>query len=65
MQKTRLRRYAKVIARMGANVQPGQDVLLFAGIDQPEFVAMLTEEMYKLYKSRKIPITQPLTLVKT
>jgi len=55
MQKTRLRRYAKVIARMGANVQPGQDVLLFAGLDQPEFVAMLTEEMYKL-GARKVHV---------
>lgn len=47
MQKTRLRKYAKLIARMGANVQPGQDVLLSVGLDQPEFVAMVTEELYK------------------
>lgn len=47
MQKTRLRRYAALIARMGANVQPGQDVMLSAGLDQPEFVAILTEELYK------------------
>ena len=47
MQKTRLRKYAKLIARMGANVQKGQDVLLFAGLDQPEFVAMVAEELYK------------------
>ena len=47
MQKTRLRKYAKLIARVGANVQPGQDVFLYAGLDQPEFVAMVTEEIYK------------------
>ncbi|MBR6767051.1 MAG: aminopeptidase, partial [Clostridia bacterium] len=47
MQKTRLRRYARLIARMGCNVQKGQDVLLFAGLDQPEFVAMVTDELYK------------------
>ena len=47
MQKTRLRKYAKLIARVGANVQPSQDVFLYAGLDQPEFVAMVTEEIYK------------------
>ena len=47
MQKTRLRRYAQLIARMGANVQKGQDVVLFAGLDQPDFVVMLTDELYK------------------
>ena len=47
MQKTRLRKYARLIARMGANVQPGQDVMLSVGLDQPEFVAMVTEELYK------------------
>ena len=47
MQKTRLRKYAKLIARMGANVQKGQDVYLNAGLDQPEFVAMVAEELYK------------------
>ena len=47
MQKTRLKRYAKLIARMGCNVQKGQDVFLNAGLDQPEFVAMVTDELYK------------------
>lgn len=47
MQKTRLRSYAKLIARMGVNVQKGQDVFVSAGLDQPEFVAMVTDELYK------------------
>lgn len=47
MQKSRLRRYAKLIARVGCNVQKGQDVIVFAGLDQPEFVAMVTDELYK------------------
>ena len=47
MQKTRLRRYARLIARMGVNVQKGQDVYLNAGLDQPEFVEMVTDELYK------------------
>ena len=63
MQKTRLRKYAKLIARMGTNVQPGQDVILNAGLDQPEFVAMVTEELYKA-GARKVIVKldyQPLT----
>ena len=55
MQKTRLRKYAKLIAKMGANVQKGQDVLLFAGLDQPEFVAMVAEELYRL-GARKVHV---------
>ena len=47
MQKTRLRRYAKLIAKMGVNPQKGQDVFVTAGLDQPEFVAMVTDELYK------------------
>ncbi|MBQ9968636.1 MAG: aminopeptidase [Oscillospiraceae bacterium] len=47
MQKTRLRKYAQLIARMGCNVQKGQDVLLYAGLDQPDFVVMVTDELYK------------------
>ena len=47
MQKTTLRRYAKLIARMGCNVQKGQDVFLYADLDQPEFVAIMTDELYK------------------
>ena len=48
MQKERLRNYARLIARVGGNVQPGQDVFLTAEIDQPEFVQMVVEECYKL-----------------
>ena len=47
MQKTRLRKYARLIARMGVNVQKGQDVYLYAELDQPDFVVMVTDELYK------------------
>lgn len=47
MQKTRLRKYAKLIARKGCNVRKGQDVFLNAGIEQPEFTAMVVDELYK------------------
>ncbi len=53
MKKTVLREYAKLIVRCGANVQKGQDVLIYAGLDQPEFVKLVVEEAYKA-KARKV-----------
>lgn len=47
MKKTVLKEYAKLIATVGANVQKGQEVIITAGLDQPEFVAYLTEACYK------------------
>ena len=47
MNKTRLRKYANLIARCGANVQKGQEVIINAELDQPEFVKMVVEECYK------------------
>ncbi len=48
MKKTILRKYARLIAEKGGNVQKGQDVLVYAGLDQPEFVKMVAEECYRL-----------------
>ena len=47
MKKTVLREYAKLIVRCGVNVQKGQTVLIYAGLDQPEFVQMVVDEAYK------------------
>lgn len=47
MRKTQLQRYAKLIARVGLNVKKGQTVFIAASLDQPAFVAMVTEECYK------------------
>jgi aminopeptidase len=47
MKKTVLRNYAKLIAKKGVNVQKNQEVIITAGLDQPEFVKMLVEECYK------------------
>ena len=47
MRKTQLRKYAKLIAKVGLNVKKGQSVFIAAGLDQPEFVTMVTEECYK------------------
>ena len=54
MKKTILRKYARLIAECGANVQKGQEVFINAGLDQPEFVKMLVEECYKLGASRVV-----------
>ena len=63
MKQTVLRKYAKLIARTGVNVQKGQEVFVSAGLDQPEFVRMVVEECYKA-GARKVVVDwdyQPLT----
>ena len=47
MKKTILRSYAKLIACKGVNIEKGQEVVISAGLDQPEFVAMVVEECYR------------------
>ena len=47
MNKTRLKKYAKLIARVGANIRRGQCVMITAELDQPEFIEMLVAECYK------------------
>ena len=42
-----LQSYARLIVRSGANVQPGQTVLLFIAVEQAPFAEMLTEECYQ------------------
>ena len=54
MKKTVLRKYARLIARMGANVQKGQEVFISAELDQPEFVRMVVEECYRAGASRVV-----------
>ena len=53
MKKTVLRKYAQLIAQVGVNVQPGQEVFITADLDQPEFVAMVVEECYRR-KAKKV-----------
>jgi len=47
MKTTILRQYARLIARVGANVQKGQEVVITCGIEQPKFVELLVDECYK------------------
>ena len=47
MEREKLLSYANLIARVGANIKKGQEVIISAELDAPEFVTMLTEECYK------------------
>lgn len=47
MNKLQLRRYAKLLAKTGLNVKKGQWVIVQAELDQPEFVEMVVEELYR------------------
>ncbi len=67
MKKSVLREYARLIVRSGANVQKGQEVMIYAELDQPEFVQMVVEEAYKA-KAKKVMVEwsyQPLSKVHT
>ncbi|MBQ7376848.1 MAG: aminopeptidase [Clostridia bacterium] len=48
MKKTVLKKYAHLLAAVGINVKKGQEVIIKAELDQPEFVRMLTAECYRL-----------------
>ena len=63
MTKTRLKKYANLIAKCGVNVQKGQEVYITAELDQPEFVKMVVDECYKL-GAKKVTVDfsyEPLT----
>ena len=47
MKKTIIRQYAKLIAVKGVNIQKGQEVMIHASVENPEFVKMLVEECYR------------------
>ena len=47
MDADKIRSFAELIVKMGVNVQQGQDVVINAGLDQPEFVKLVVEECYK------------------
>ena len=67
MKKTVLRQYANLIVKCGVNVQKGQEVMIYADLDQPEFVQMVVEEAYKA-KAKKVMVEwsyQPLSKIHT
>lgn len=67
MKKTVLRKYARLIAEVGINVKKGQEVVIRAELDQPEFVTYVVTECYKL-GAAKVMVEwdhQPLTKINT
>ena len=60
-----LKKYAELIVRVGANVKSGQEVVVRADLDQPEFVKTVVEEAY-IAGARKVEVEwnyQPLTKI--
>ncbi len=55
MKKTVLKEYARLIVRCGVNIQKGQELIVSAGLDQPEFVKLVVEEAYKA-KAKKVTV---------
>jgi aminopeptidase len=43
----RLERYAELVVRVGANVQPGQEVFLFAAVEHRELARALSRQAYR------------------
>ena len=66
MNKSTLKKYAHLIAKVGANVQKGQYVTVVANLDQEVLVNFIVEECYKLgarlvdvdWRSEKLAKTQ-------
>lgn len=52
MTKTMQRKYARLIARVGANIKKGQPVRIYCEADQHEFITILVSECYKAGASR-------------
>ncbi len=52
MKKTVLKEYAKLIVNCGLNIKKGDVVMITASLDQPEFVATVTEACYRRGASR-------------
>ncbi len=52
MNQERLKEYASLLARKGINVQKGEEVWVNAQIDQPEFIRLVVEELYKAGASK-------------
>lgn len=47
MKKTILKKYAEAVVKVGANIQKDQYVMIYASVNQAEFVRMLAKECYK------------------
>lgn len=53
MNTRNLKKYAKTIVKIGANIKKEQDVVIVASVEQVELVRLIVEEAYKM-KARKV-----------
>jgi len=67
MKKTVLKKYAELIVNKGVAVKRGQEVMVVAELDQPEFVCMVVDAAYKAGASKVVVEWQhqPLTKIHT
>lgn len=65
MRQSILKKYARLIVKVGANVRRGQEVIISAELDQPKFIEYVVEECYKAgAKQVRVEWThQPITLM--
>ena len=47
MNKSILKKYARLVVRMGVNIKKGQGALIMAETDQAEFALLVAEEAYR------------------
>ncbi len=65
MKVSVLKKYARLIATVGGNIKKGQEVIISAELDCPEFVELLVTECYKA-KASKVTVEwthQPITKI--
>ena len=43
----KLQKYAELIVKVGVNVQPGQEVVLYINVDQQHLAHLIVKEAYK------------------
>ena len=64
MELKKLEAYADLIVKTGINPVPGQEILVIAGLDQPEFVRMVVEKCYQAGASRVVVTWDDMPLAK-
>ena len=62
--RVHIEKYADLIVRKGLNPDPGQEVLVIAGLDQPEFVRMVVRKLYEQGAGRVVVSWEDMALGK-
>lgn len=55
MNKAKMKKYAELIVKVGANVQPGQVVWIYYNLEQLDFLTILVKECYKA-KAKRVDV---------